>query len=103
MITKLENGVTVIEMGQGTLYPSITNITDNTIGICFSNSKESLNDSVIITINSMQGMSEYVSPLITLLEEFERLSNDTDKEAFKRDLANLKTSLEPFLPKKKID
>lgn len=74
MLKELENGVRIIELGQGTTFISQAIVNDDndegiSSGIVFSNSPTGMdNNSVIIEITDMKGVMSYVRSICGLLE-----------------------------------
>ena len=74
MVTEFENGVRLIELGQGTTFISqaittVNNENNVSSGIAFSNSPNTLTkDGVIIEITDMKGVMSYIRAICGLLE-----------------------------------
>ena len=101
-----ETDITVVELGRATTYPCAIDLSENTLGICFKKSKESMKGSVVFPIFSLIDIVDYAAPLISVLDELEKKYSinptaNEEREAIRRDIANLKNSLDrdikPFL------
>lgn len=102
MIEKLDNGATLITLGEGTVYTGtvVAEGSDKPVGICFTNEKGNKvnpEGSVIIQINSISAVSSYMMALVRLLEDW-----DDDKASeFSNMLKDLKKDLEINMPVEK--
>lgn len=101
MISKMDNGNILLEMGKGTLFSSVVKTDENqVVGICFSNSSKELKDGVIFKINSIEGIVGYIRPLVSLFEVMAKTSTGTkeEREKLEQELASFKEFIEPYLP-----
>lgn len=102
MIQKLDNGATLITLGEGTVFTGLAKAVghDIPIGICFTNQKgEGLNPdgSVVIQITNDKAVASYIMALLRLMETW-----DEDKGSqFSKIIEDFKSDLEPLLPKEK--
>lgn len=94
MISKMEDGTVFLRMGEGTLYSSVVKSNGQPIGICFSNSKEKLQDAVVFQITSMEGLAGFTRPLINLFEEW----NTDNNEDVANEIDEFRDFLKPFFP-----
>lgn len=107
LISKVNSEFTLCQMGKATLYGGVVkNEKEQPVGISFSNDPQSLKDAVVFQINSIEGISGYVLPLVALMEEWEKQgfvsAADKDERAeFVEAIQSLKSILEPFRPKPK--
>ncbi|WP_121616636.1 hypothetical protein [Virgibacillus halodenitrificans] len=92
MIQKLENGETLITLGEGTVLAGKVYGLDNEkpFGIDFTNEKGKSEDAVIINLSGQRGVASYIMALIRFL--------DSDTEDFQKVGEELKKHLEPLLP-----
>ena len=99
MIKKLENGNTLITLGEGTIFTGNVHSEneDKPFGIYFSNEKGKSEDAVIIHISGESGVASYLMALIRFLEA--HAGSEIDK--FNETVKQLKQDLEPLLPKSK--
>lgn len=100
MIRKLENGTTLITLGQGTVFAGLARLKENDdpIGICFTNQKtegDPANDSVVIQIETINAVASYIMALIRLLETWD----DGQSSKFSKIIEGLKADLQEFMPK----
>lgn len=99
MITKMADGTTLLKMGKGTLYSSVVRTEDNIpLGIAFSNNQEKLEEGVIFHINSIEGLSGFMKPIINLMEAWNTEGNEQVQKA----IESLRKDMEPFFPKAPI-
>lgn len=98
MIRKLENGNTLITLGEGTVFTgnAFANDDKKPFGIFFTNkltfTKE---EAVIIQLSSDKAVASYLMSLVRYLEAH----TDADMKEFSVAVQKLKEDLEPFLPK----
>lgn len=97
MIQKLDNGNTLITLGEGTVFTGNVYAPDEDkpFGIYFTNERGKSEDAVIINVSSKSGVASYIMALIRFLEEHA----DSEAKEFKKATEDLKTHLEPLLPK----
>jgi hypothetical protein len=98
LIQKLDNGVTLITLGEGTVYTGLARSEgwNIPVGICFSNQQgENLDPEgkVVIQITNEKAAASYMMALFRLMETW-----DNDKESqFSKTIKSLKNDLEPLL------
>lgn len=102
MIRKLDNGSTVITLGEGTVYSGLVTVEgyDRPFGISFSNQKgENIdpNGTVIFEVQTNEAVASYLMSLVRLLETWDK-NKDSD---FSKHVENLKRDLEKFMPMEK--
>jgi hypothetical protein len=103
MIKKLDDGATLITLGEGTLYSGVVKAKDDKtpFGIGFSNIKgenvPNTENVVIIQITSKAAVASYLMALVRLLETWES-ENDSEMSGMLADLAEV---LEPLMPVEK--
>ncbi len=99
MITKLENGNTLITLGEGTVFTGnvYANDEEKPFGIYFSSEKGKSDDAVIIQMTSTSAVASYAITLIRFIEAWE----DDKESGLMQSLMDLKHDLEPHLPKEK--
>lgn len=97
MIQKLENGNTLITLGEGTVFTGNVHVNgdDKPFGIYFTNEKGKSADAVIIQITSDKAVASYIMALLRLLEAWE----DDKESQFTKIVESFKRVLEPMLPK----
>ena len=107
MISKLNGEITLCQMGEGTLFAGVVkNAKEQPVGITFSNDQQSLKDSIVFQINSIEGVAGYLLPLVALIEEWEKqgfveTANENKHAEFSDAIRSLRELLEPFQPKVK--
>lgn len=96
MIKKLDNGNTIITLGEGTVFSGNVS-TENgqgPFGIYFSNQPEKTDEAVIIHLSGKSGIASYLMGLVRYLEAH---STD-DLIELHETIEKLKAELEPLLP-----
>jgi len=97
LIRILENGNTLITLGEGTVFTGNVYVGKDDIasGIYYSNKKGKSDDAVILQITNEKAVASYIMSLVRLLETW-----DIDKEShFSKTIEGFKRDLEPLLPK----
>lgn len=100
MIKKLDNGTTLITLGEGTVFSGIARAgEENTpVGICFTNQKGvnmSPEEAVVIQIYNEQGVASYLMALMNLLDTW----TDDKGSALAKNIEAIKKDLEKLVPK----
>lgn len=102
MIEKLENGNTLVTLGEGTLYSGLayTEGEDRPFGIYFSNAKGKSEDAVIIQLHNEKAIASYVMSIVRYVEA---LAGGESKEHqnLLESIGDIKQLLEPLLPVEK--
>lgn len=98
MIRKLENGTTVVTLGEGTVFTGIASTgTDNLpVGICFSNDQgtnPNPEETVVFQITSMAAVASYTFAIVTLMEAWGEKTPE-----LLEDIKELKEFLIPLMP-----
>ncbi|MEX3625455.1 hypothetical protein [Viridibacillus arvi] len=104
MIRKLENGNTLITLGEGTAFTGNIYADDDKkpFGIFFTNQQTpTIEDgaAVIIQLTSDKAIASYLMALTKYLEAH----TDTDMKEFHEAVQKLKKELEPFMPKLQVE
>lgn len=96
MIKKLENGSTLITLGEGTVYTGNVYVGDSNVasGIYFTNTKGKSDDAVIMQITTEKAVASYLMSLLRLLETW---VDDKESDLFKV-IDGFKEQLNPLLP-----
>lgn len=105
MISKLDNDVTLCEMGKGTLFSGVVADDDgHPRGIAFTKTPNDLQGGVVFQIDSIQGFTGFMLPVISLMEEWYKtnkaVGTEAEQKEFLEAILGLKETLEPFKPKK---
>jgi len=96
MIKKLDNGNTVITLGEGTVFVGNVHVNDDKIasGIYFSNNREGMtDDGIIIEMSNKKAVASYLMALVRFLETWE----DDKESQFNKNIEGLKKDLEKYL------
>lgn len=102
MIRKLENGTTVVTLGNGTLFTGVATNADGgaPVGIVFSNQQGSNLDpkeTIVFEITSMAAVASYTFAITTLMEAWGK-----DTPEILDEVQELKDFLLPFMPNAKL-
>lgn len=105
MISKMDNDVTLCEMGKGTLFSGVINDNEgNPRGIAFTKTPDDIKGGVLFQIDSIQGFTGFMLPVISLMEEWyntgKAVGTEEEQSVFLEAILGLKETLEPFKPKK---
>lgn len=101
MIEKLNNGNTLITLGEGTVFTgNVSSENDEKpFGIYFSDKESKSENAVIIALPSSKAVASYMMTLVRFMDAY--VDENTDIQMVKA-IESLKKDLEPLLPKKKI-
>lgn len=99
VISKLDNGSTLIVLGEGTVYTTnvYTGEENIPVGIAFLNDKEAKEltpESIVIQITNKEAVTSYVMSLLRLLETW-------DKEKASN-IAVMMEALAPYMPTERV-
>ena len=103
MITKIDKDITMCVMGEGTLYSGvIKDNEDNPRGIAFTKKPNELDGGVVFQIENMKGFTGFITPILTLMEEWQNANmltgTDKEQQEFKELIASIKEASKPFKP-----
>lgn len=99
MIRKLENGTTIVTLGEGTLFTGVArdSETDTPVGIVFSNqqgSNPNLDETIVFQITSMAAVASYTMAITFLIDAW----SEGESPELTSEIKELQEFLKPLMP-----